>query len=34
METYETILGKPVEVTLKESALRGSTRCVFEIRVA
>jgi predicted hydrocarbon binding protein len=33
METYETILGRPVEVTLKESALRGSTRCVFEIRV-
>jgi predicted hydrocarbon binding protein len=33
METYETILGRPVEVILKESALRGSTRCVFEIRV-
>jgi predicted hydrocarbon binding protein len=33
-QTYETILGKPVEVELKESALRGSKRCVFEIRVS
>ena len=32
-QTYETILGKPVEVELKESALRGSKRCVFEIHV-
>jgi predicted hydrocarbon binding protein len=32
-ETYETILGKPVEVDLKESVLRGSKRCVFEVRI-
>jgi predicted hydrocarbon binding protein len=32
-QTYETILGRPVEVELKESALRGSKRCVFEIHV-
>jgi predicted hydrocarbon binding protein len=32
-QTYETILGKPIEVELKESALRGSKRCVFEIHV-
>jgi len=30
---YETILGKPVEVALEESLLRGSKRRVFEIRV-
>ena len=33
-QTYETILGRPVEVEIKESALRGSKRCVFEIRVS
>jgi predicted hydrocarbon binding protein len=33
MQTYETILGRPVEVVLKESVLRGSTRCVFEVRI-
>jgi hypothetical protein len=32
-QTYETILGRSVEVELKESALRGSKRCVFEIHV-
>jgi predicted hydrocarbon binding protein len=32
-ETYETILGKSVEVDLKESVLRGSKRCVFEVRI-
>jgi len=32
--TYETLLAKKVEVTLKESVLRGGKRCVFEIRVA
>ncbi len=32
-ETYETILGKQVEVEVKESVLRGSKRCVFEIRI-
>ena len=30
-QTYETILGREVEVELKESVLRGSKRCVFEI---
>ncbi len=30
---YETVLGVPVEVTLVESALRGSKRCVFHIRL-
>ena len=33
-ETYETILGKPVEVMIRESALRGSKRCVFEVTVS
>ncbi len=33
-ETYETVLGKTVEVELKESALRGSKRCVFEVKVS
>jgi predicted hydrocarbon binding protein len=32
-QTYETILGKSVEVELKESVLRGAKRCVFEVRV-
>jgi predicted hydrocarbon binding protein len=31
--TYETILDKKVEVELLESVLRGSKRCVFQIRV-
>jgi predicted ArsR family transcriptional regulator len=31
--TYETLLGKKVQVALKESVLRGGKRCVFEIRV-
>ncbi len=31
--TYETILGKPVEVSIKEAVFRGSDRCVFEIKV-
>ena len=30
-ETYETIIGKPVEVKIDESVLRGSNRCVFTI---
>jgi predicted hydrocarbon binding protein len=33
METYETILQKRVSVDLKESCLRGSGKCVFEITV-
>jgi predicted ArsR family transcriptional regulator len=32
-ESYEIILGKKVDVTIKESVLRGSKRCVFEVRV-
>lgn len=32
-QAYETILGKKVDVTVKESVLRGSKRCVFEIQV-
>jgi hypothetical protein len=30
---YETLLGKKVEVTLKESVVRGGKRCTFEVRV-
>ena len=30
---YETVLGKKVEVDLKESVVRGGTRCIFQIRV-
>lgn len=33
-ESFETILGRPVKVALKESKLGGSTRCVFEVRLA
>jgi len=32
-QTYETILSRPVEVTLVESALRGSKRCAFKIHI-
>jgi predicted ArsR family transcriptional regulator len=31
-QVYETLTGRPVEVELKESVLRGSKRCAFEIR--
>jgi predicted hydrocarbon binding protein len=31
--TYETILDKTIDVELKESVLRGSKRCVFEVRI-
>ncbi len=30
---YETVLGKPVQVELKESVLRGGKRCVVLIRI-
>jgi predicted hydrocarbon binding protein len=33
-ETYTMIFGKPVEVELEESILRGGKRCIFRIRVA
>jgi predicted hydrocarbon binding protein len=32
-ETYETILGKPVEVSVVESVLRGSDKCVFKVLI-
>jgi hypothetical protein len=32
-QMYETILDKAVDAELKESVLRGSKRCVFEIRI-
>ncbi len=32
-ETFETIFGKPVHVSLKDSKLNGSKRCIFEIRL-
>ena len=31
-ETYESIIGKPVEVTIEESVLRGGERCSFTIK--
>ena len=33
-KTWETVLGKKVQVTLKESVLRGGQRCVFQIHVS
>jgi hypothetical protein len=33
-EAFETVFGKPVQVSLKESKLGGSKRCVFEVRLA
>ncbi|MFT3828537.1 MAG: hypothetical protein QM691_02410 [Opitutaceae bacterium] len=32
-QVYETLLGRPVEVALKESVVRGGKRCVFEVRI-
>jgi len=32
-QMYETILGKSVDVEVKESVLKGSKRCVFQIRI-
>lgn len=32
-QMYETILDKAIDVELKESVLRGSKRCVFEVRI-
>ena len=32
--TWEKVLGKKVQVELKESVLRGSNRCVFQIHVS
>jgi hypothetical protein len=33
-ENYETILGKPVSVTINESILRGGERCSFTIKAS
>jgi len=33
-ETYSAILGRPVEVEVEESILRGGKRCVFQIRTS
>jgi len=33
-QTYETILGQSVEAKCLESVIRGSTKCVFEIRLS
>jgi hypothetical protein len=33
-EAFEAILGRPVQVSLKESKLGGSKRCVFEVRLS
>jgi predicted hydrocarbon binding protein len=33
-EAYSTVLGKPVQVFLDESRLRGSDRCVFRIQIS
>lgn len=32
-QMYETILDRAIDVELKESVLRGSKRCVFEVRI-
>jgi hypothetical protein len=33
-EAFEAVFGKPVQVSLKESKLGGSKRCVFEIALS
>jgi hypothetical protein len=33
-EAFEAIFGKPVQVSLRESKLGGSKRCVFEVRLS
>lgn len=33
-EAFETIFGRPVEASLKQSKLTGSARCVFEVRLS
>jgi predicted ArsR family transcriptional regulator len=32
-QTFETILGKNVDVKIKESVIRGGKRCIFEIKI-
>jgi hypothetical protein len=31
--TWETVTGRKVRVSLKESVLRGGKRCVFEVQL-
>ena len=33
-ESFETVFGRPVKATLKESKLGGSKRCVFEVTLS
>lgn len=33
-ESFATIFGKPVQVSLKESKLAGAKRCVFEVKLS
>ena len=33
-ESFETIFGKQVQVSLKESKLGGSKRCIFEVKLS
>jgi len=33
-EAFETIFGRPVEASLKQSKLTGSARCIFEVRLS
>ena len=33
-ESFETIFGKPVQVSLKESKLSGAKRCIFEVKLS
>jgi hypothetical protein len=33
-ESFETVFGRPVQASLKESKLGGSRRCVFEVTVS
>jgi hypothetical protein len=33
-EAFETVFGRPVQASLKESKLSGSKRCVFEVRLS
>ena len=32
-QTFETVLGKSVDVKIKESIIRGGKRCIFEIKI-
>ena len=32
-QTYETVLGKQVDVKIKESLIRGGKKCIFEVKI-